>query len=527
MGKTKRGKSNNGTRQEPYDLSMPENWTIKQLRTALETKGISFTKSEKKSQLIKLLKRSQSLNQSEEQISQAASSNAGHIRVPEETINNDSPSRSYLEHEEEMAAPCQANSANIQGALQSLTNTVNHLAQELATLKEKHKSTNSDDDTLHAISNKRTTGAAGISNNEFSLATATNIFPSSGQCSTSSHHHQGFLERNLSPIPSYNLSPVRPVLPSANPGYMGSDPAPIIPHQQNSNGTNIINHQIMSDGSNATNLVQNLNPTSSFSQFGFAAEALPQVEMVSPQMRKLIIQGKDINLATLLIPYYSGPMTNNEKLDTFTCINRKPDNRLNKTLSIQEFIKAFGVYKNIMCEAYPYRRVELDRYERDIVDMGTRYPGPGFYEYHKQFSAQAAIQLLVYNRKVDWSMRNNSLYSDIFTSYKPNSCRLCNSVSHTSVFCPQQLNEMQPSSYNESGLVTSNKTNNVDSMGRLKKFHQGREICNNFNGEKGCFRNRCVHAHVCLRCYQEHPQNKCSNMQTKNGQTPRNNPNRN
>ena len=308
MGKTKRGKSNNDTRQGPYDLSMPENWTIKQLRTALETKRISFTKSEKKSQLIKLLKRSQRLNQSEEQISQAASSNAGHIRVPEETINNDSPSRSHLEHEEKMAAPCQANSANIQGALQSLTNTVNHLAQELATLKETHKSTNSNDDTLHAISNKQTTGAAGISNNEL-VATATNIFPSSGQCSTSSHHHQGFLEKNLGPIPSYNLSPVRPGLPSANPGYMGSDSAPILPHQQNSNGTSIINHQIMSDGSNTTNLVQNLNPTSSFSQFGFAAEALPQVEMVSPQMRKLIIQGKDINLATLLIPYYSGPMT--------------------------------------------------------------------------------------------------------------------------------------------------------------------------------------------------------------------------
>ena len=52
MGKTQRGKSNDDTRQGPYDLCMPKNWTIKQLRTALETKGISFTKSEKKSQLI-------------------------------------------------------------------------------------------------------------------------------------------------------------------------------------------------------------------------------------------------------------------------------------------------------------------------------------------------------------------------------------------------------------------------------------------------------------------------------------------
>ena len=83
-----------------------------------------------------------------------------------------------MEHEEETAATCQANSANIQGALLSLTNSVNHLAQELATLKEKHKPTNSTDETLHAISN-----------NELSLATATNIIPSSGKCCTSGHHH--------------------------------------------------------------------------------------------------------------------------------------------------------------------------------------------------------------------------------------------------------------------------------------------------------------------------------------------------
>jgi hypothetical protein len=39
---------------------------------------------------------------------------------------------------------------------------------------------------------------------------------------------------------------------------------------------------------------------------GFAVESLPFVETVSPQLMKNIITGMDINLASLLIPYYSG-----------------------------------------------------------------------------------------------------------------------------------------------------------------------------------------------------------------------------
>ena len=53
-------------------------------------------------------------------------------------------------------------------------------------------------------------------------------------------------------------------------------------------------------------------------------------------------------------------------------------------------MKAFGIYKSIMTEVYPQRQRELDAYERCITNMGIRYPGSGFYEYHRQFSAKAA-----------------------------------------------------------------------------------------------------------------------------------------
>ena len=157
-------------------------------------------------------------------------------------------------------------------------------------------------------------------------------------------------------------------------------------------------------------------PPSSSKSYGFAADSLPFVETVSPAIRLLVIEGKDVNLAVLLIPYYTGPMSNDEKIDTYYCSNQKPDPRLNKCLNISEFIQAFGTYKNIMCEAFPNRRHKLDLYEREIVNMASRYPGAGLYDYHKQFLAKAALYLKNTNWKLDWSKRDSQLYSNIFTN---------------------------------------------------------------------------------------------------------------
>ena len=93
---------------------------------------------------------------------------------------------------------------------------------------------------------------------------------------------------------------------------------------------------------------------------------------------KNIIAGNDINLAALLIPYYSGTEINESNFSDDK--TSKPDPRTNRSLSIGEFIQAFSVHKNVMCSSYPHRRSELDLYERDIVDMASRCAGRGFYE---------------------------------------------------------------------------------------------------------------------------------------------------
>jgi len=106
------------------------------------------------------------------------------------------------------------------------------------------------------------------------------------------------------------------------------------------------------------------------------------VDTISPSSRKQIVEGKDINLAMLLIPNLSGIRESAEQ---------RNDPRLNKSLNISEFIQAFAIYKSVMCFVHPQRREELDLYERDIIDMASRYSGKGFYEYHRTFSAQATV----------------------------------------------------------------------------------------------------------------------------------------
>ena len=61
---------------------------------------------------------------------------------------------------------------------------------------------------------------------------------------------------------------------------------------------------------NSNSVVGMLNQPRGFrTGIGFSAESLPQVELVSPMIRRKIIEGKNINLAVLLIPYYEGAMT--------------------------------------------------------------------------------------------------------------------------------------------------------------------------------------------------------------------------
>ena len=184
----------------------------------------------------------------------------------------------------------------------------------------------------------------------------------------------------------------------------------------------------------------------------------------------------------------------------------KMDARLNRSLTLGEFITAFGRYKSIMCEAYAFRRQELDLYERDIIDMAHRFGGTTFYEYHKAFSAKAAAYLTHRNIKLDWSVRDNKLYTSLFAGHKVLSCELCKSMLHATGFCPLQADEKKRNNVARSNYLGSPQT---DAQGRPRVKYQGRELCNNYNAPTGCQRKSCHFQHLCNVCFATHPAPQC------------------
>lgn len=137
--------------------------------------------------------------------------------------------------------------------------------------------------------------------------------------------------------------------------------------------------------------------------------------------------------------------------------------------------------------------------------MASQFGGSSFYEYHKAFSARAATLLLSYNKKVDWGKRDQNMFCTIFAGHKANACSICNSLGHATSFCPQAAKD-KPSASNNKNVAPTNSTGdtikpNSDHKGRAKVFHQGKEVCNNFNSQSGCRRDPCYYLHVCCVCH--------------------------
>ncbi|VDI71790.1 Hypothetical predicted protein [Mytilus galloprovincialis] len=102
---------------------------------------------------------------------------------------------------------------------------------------------------------------------------------------------------------------------------------------------------------------------------GVRSDEYSNVDIISPSIQKQIIDGKDVNLASLLIPNYETPQIHSVAANGLELnISGKPDPRLNRKLTIQEFIKAFGKFKRVMSSVYPDRRAELDAYEDEIIE---------------------------------------------------------------------------------------------------------------------------------------------------------------
>ncbi|CAC5418082.1 unnamed protein product [Mytilus coruscus] len=236
----------------------------------------------------------------------------------------------------------------------------------------------------------------------------------------------------------------------------------------------------------------------------------PHVQAVEPNVRKQILEGKYINLATLL--------NNQENVQDYKTVDESDgsvllikhrDPRLQRNLSIQEFLEAFNIYKNIICEKQD-RRIEFDMYIQDVIDISARYKGTVFYEYHKAFANKVAAIKLTHGKVVDWSIRDEKLYSSITSGQIIKECETCGSLGHLTAVCQTlpsfgQSNNRSKPTYNQTHFQKSQigsngrDDSNTDIRGRPVLFFRGREVCNNFLSGK-CFKGtNCLFAHVITR----------------------------
>ena len=229
------------------------------------------------------------------------------------------------------------------------------------------------------------------------------------------------------------------------------------------------------------------------------SSSLPLVDIVPENLRKDIIKGKDINLVQLLIPARErGSFTGHREItigDQTLSLKPLGDKRLSKALTISEFVKAFNMFKNIMCEVFPSRREELDRYVSILIDISAKYQGFAHYEYHIEFSARAAYFKEHRNILVDWGVLDDRLLTQIVAGRKANTCTLCGGYDHVTTFC-----------------------NFANEGEKKEKIWEKKSLpCAYYNTTTGCNRHPCFYVHQCSFCKTPgHPEYKCSIKKSKN-----------
>ena len=258
-----------------------------------------------------------------------------------------------------------------------------------------------------------------------------------------------------------------------------------------------INHRLNSTA-DSTPITDNqhLSTTSQQGTQGIPIDTLPPINIISPQLKKIIEDRKHVNLALLLIP----GMSNDKETRIIDSggnqiVVKSSDARLTRSLQIEEFRQAFALYRNIVCEKEPLRRAEFDAYFDFIESLHSQFGGSKFYDYHNAFSKKAAMYYAHNQTVISWAHKDTDLYLRIFAGEKSRACESCKSMLHSTRFCHETLSSPSTPHTNSGG------TARIDRRGRQRVYHQGKEICNNYN-TSGC---KLDHGnsnivHMCLTC---------------------------
>ena len=183
---------------------------------------------------------------------------------------------------------------------------------------------------------------------------------------------------------------------------------------------------------------------------------------------------------------------------TFVLIAKKSEREKSlswRVLSPTEFTNAFTRFKEVILERFPHR--SRDAYLTNIIDLATKYTGKAYWQYHTQFSKQAA-SLWARGIPVDWSVVDPIILHKAIASERALFCDHCQDALHSTSACPFSLVSLAP-------LVPKPKSDSTNNKPPWQKiYHKGVEVCGIFNHrETGCNLKTCNYAHVCLFCQSE------------------------
>ena len=460
----KRGSSRRSQRSIPYEEDLMVNWTLARLREECRERGIVVPDSSRRSQLIRRIRQHDEDNANG--VSRGSTRRPADLR--EEHAHEPDPVVDSGDHN-------MTNANELETVLNSVMDSVSALNRRLDELERR----------LPTLPSSPTA----------SVSSAVN--------SNSAHLQQQNFDSSASVLTAMT-SNVPTALPEA--------PTAVSAHMLRSSHDNFtldtayaefLPRMVPAAAGSPAQLAGPVPRSSAIkTQYGYIAQSLPEVVAVAPALRQAIIQGKDVNLAALLIPYFRGSGDNSERSDRE---NRAP----HRPLTIAQFIEAFSKFKSIMCSTFPQRRPELDAYERLIVTMASRHPGSGFYEYHCQFSQKAAAFLRHENIAIDWSIRDEMLYNNIFSGRPVLTCTNCGSTAHATGFCIFESAPVTDNQPRQQAERAQSRPRNNDMHGRPRVFVNNKEVCNNYNTASGCRSSNCYRAHVCISCKGDHSKQSC------------------
>ncbi|XP_040288600.1 ATP-binding cassette sub-family B member 5-like [Bufo bufo] len=140
------------------------------------------------------------------------------------------------------------------------------------------------------------------------------------------------------------------------------------------------------------------------------APSIMPAHFVPANLKKDILEGRDVNLASLLVATRDLSDSRVIACGDVSVILKGRDHRLNRKLTVPEFVLAFSLYRDVICSVRPERREELDLYLFRITELGYKYGGSSFYDYHCSFSAKAAAALSQFQFVTNWANIDTEIF---------------------------------------------------------------------------------------------------------------------